>query len=346
MTDSNEAGLGPQLLNVLDPTVPHSSPDSTHEDRDQIFHAALVGNSPFDAFRNHFAFPIDDLVVSVAIGATLAHGSQRPHSPVGFVAAVLIKDQFTRRFVGARKQVPGHHAVGTCGQSFADIPRIFDSAVSNERKLHLAGHLGCIQDGRDLGDSGSRDHTSGADTPGSHAYLDTVHAQFSQFADRLPACDVTHHQVHLFQDLLEFADCRQDTCRVPMSRIHDDDIDLGFFQFAGPLQIISAGTHGCSYSQAAIGILGCIGIGDHLHDVFDGNQTLQLVVFVHHQQFFDAVFVECFLGLLHGNSLAHRDQIVLGHQLRNRKIQIGFKSQITVGENTQQFSVLVGNGNA
>jgi hypothetical protein len=45
-------------------------------------------------------------------------------------------------------------------------------------------------------------------------------------------------------------------------------------------------------------------------------------------------------GLFESGSRRHSDQFILGHDIGNRLIELGFKTQVTVGENADQKSVL------
>ncbi len=78
-------------------------------------------------------------------------------------------------------------------------------------------------------------------------------------------------------------------------------------------------------------VFGGEGIGDHLHDVFDGDQSLQLVLLVDDEQFLDPVGVQFLLGLLDGDpsltvtslsSLVIRSAAVLSRSVRKRRSRL------------------------
>ncbi len=69
-------------------------------------------------------------------------------------------------------------------------------------------------------------------------------------------------------------------------------------QLLRPFQEVAGGADGRAHAQPALGILGGVGILDLLLDVLDGDQALQGVIVVHHQQLFHAVPVQNLLRLL------------------------------------------------
>ncbi len=89
----------------------------------------------------------------------------------------------------------------------------------------------------------------------------------------------------------------------------------------------------CS-SLAAPGIL------QLLLDVLDRDQTLQLVVVIDHQQFFHPVLMQNLLGLLQRGADRNRDQILLGHDLRDGNVGAGLKAQVAIGEDSHQLLAL------
>jgi hypothetical protein len=52
------------------------------------------------------------------------------------------------------------------------------------------------------------------------------------------------------------------------------------------------------------------------------------------------MLMEKLLGFLHGHALAHRDEMLLGHQLADRLTGIFREAHVTIGENADQFAGL------
>ena len=59
---------------------------------------------------------------------------------------------------------------------------------------------------------------------------------------------------------------------------------------------------------------------------------------VDHQQLLDAVLVQQPLGLVLADALAHRDQVLLGHQLGDLLPRIGGEAHVAVGEDADQLA--------
>ena len=76
-----------------------------------------------------------------------------------------------------------------------------------------------------------------------------------------------------------------------------------------------------------------------LLNVLYRDQPLQVVLIVHHQQLLDPMLMQDLFRLLERGSHRHRDQVLLRHHLINRDIEAGFKAEIPVSENADEFLV-------
>ena len=63
--------------------------------------------------------------------------------------------------------------------------------------------------------------------------------------------------------------------------------------------------------------------------------------FIHHREFLNFVLLQDAFRLPQGGACGGRNQIYLGHHLRNRAMRVGFETQITVGQNAHQFSMFI-----
>ncbi len=88
-------------------------------------------------------------------------------------------------------------------------------------------------------------------------------------------------------------------------------------------------------SFAAVGIL------DRFLNVLDSDQSLDAFVFIDHQKFFDAVFLQYGLGLLERGADRNGDQRLLGHHFRNRNIEARFKTQVAIGDDADEMAVFI-----
>ena len=118
--------------------------------------------------------------------------------------------------------------------------------------------------------------------------------------------------------------------------VDDDEVHLGIDQAlgAGDAGVADAGRGGDA--QAAVIVLGGIGVEPALLDVLDRDQPDAAVVVVDDQELLDAVLVEEALGLDRVDRVADRDQIVAGHQFGDRLRRIGGEADVAVGEDAEE----------
>ena len=73
-----------------------------------------------------------------------------------------------------------------------------------------------------------------------------------------------------------------------------------------------------------------------LFHVGDGDQADAVIIAIHHDQLFDAVAVQQAAGLVAVDPLAHRDEVVLGHQVGHLLVRVGGKAHVAVGDDADQ----------
>ena len=116
------------------------------------------------------------------------------------------------------------------------------------------------------------------------------------------------------------------------------EIDAGRDQRLGAGKALVADRGGRRDAQAALLVLAGVRIGDRLLDVLHGDQADAAVILVDHQQLLDAVLMQELLRLPLRHALAHRDQVVLGHQFGDRLLGIGRKAHVAVGQDADQLA--------
>src|ERR1035438_8788985 len=94
--------------------------------------------------------------------------------------------------------------------------------------------------------------------------------------------------------------------------IDGDYVDLARDEFLGAFQEIARGAHRRADAQASLAVLGGVGVLQLFLNILDRDQALEGEVFVHDQEFFDAMFVEDGLGLFQGGADGNGDQVLLG----------------------------------
>ena len=106
--------------------------------------------------------------------------------------------------------------------------------------------------------------------------------------------------------------------------------------FSCPLKEISGRADGSADTQTPFGILGSVRILQLFLDVLNRDQPLELVLIVHNQQLFDAMFVEDQLGFFEGCSDRDSDEVVLGHHIADRDVRPSFKAQIAISQDSNE----------
>src|ERR1700686_619293 len=86
-------------------------------------------------------------------------------------------------------------------------------------------------------------------------------------------------------------------------------------------------------APSALLVLGRSRVGEFFLNIFNGDESLEVVILVHHQQFFDAMLLQNALSFIQCSSHRHGDQVVFGHHRADQLRVIFFKAQIPVGKN-------------
>ena len=123
-------------------------------------------------------------------------------------------------------------------------------------------------------------------------------------------------------------------------RVDHQEIDARLDQRLGPLQPGGADAGRGADPQPPVRVLA--GMRERLGflDVLDGHQADQAVVVVDHQELLDPVPVQELLGLLARDAVAHRDQVLGGHQLAHRHARVGREAHVAIGEDADQAARL------
>ena len=116
--------------------------------------------------------------------------------------------------------------------------------------------------------------------------------------------------------------------------IDDQHVETGGEQRFGALDAVAAGTGRRSHAQTAMLVLAGHRIALRLLDVLDGDQADAAIGLVDDEQLLDAMLVQQALCVFARDILAHRDQLVPGHQLGDRLARIVGESHVAVGEDS------------
>ncbi len=127
-----------------------------------------------------------------------------------------------------------------------------------------------------------------------------------------------------------------------MRGVDDDEVDAGVDQPLGALVTgFADGGGGCD-PEPSLRVLAGERMGDRLLHVLYGDQSDAAVLIVDHEQLFDAMLVQHPLGLVLAHAFAHRDEVLVRHQLRDFLTRIGRKAHVAVGQDADELAGLAG----
>ncbi len=121
-----------------------------------------------------------------------------------------------------------------------------------------------------------------------------------------------------------------------MRRINCQHVRLGFRHLHRALDKISSRSDRRSCNQPALAVFRRPRIFQFFLNVFYGDQSFEVEILIHHQQLFDAMFLQDFFGTFQRRAYRHGHQIVLGHHRADQLSVIFFKAQVAVGKNSRQ----------
>ena len=73
-----------------------------------------------------------------------------------------------------------------------------------------------------------------------------------------------------------------------------------------------------------------------LEDVLDGDQSLEHALGIHHRQLLDPVPGQNPLGLVQVGADRSGDQLLLGHRVADRLVEVALELEIAVGDDADQ----------
>ena len=125
---------------------------------------------------------------------------------------------------------------------------------------------------------------------------------------------------------------------MPVRRVDDDEIDAGVDQGFAAGVAGFADTGGGGDPQPALLVLASVGIGDGFLNVLHRDQADAPIVAIDHQKLFDPMLMQKPFCFVLADTLAHRDEPILGHQLGHFLPPVGGKAHVAIGENADQLA--------
>ena len=195
-----------------------------------------------------------------------------------------------------------------------------------------------VHDRGELRHADAGDDPGGADRARPDPDLDRVGAGIDQRLGALGGGDVAGNHLHRVRQALDAGHGVEHAPRMAVRGIDDDEIDAGVDQrlAARIAGFADAGRGGDA--QPALLVLAGIGIRDRFLDVLHGDQADAAVIVIDDQELLDAVLMQEALGFVLADALAHRDELVLGHQLGHLLPPVGGKAHVAIGEDADELA--------
>ena len=207
----------------------------------------------------------------------------------------------------------------------------------------MIGRVRAGRRARGLGDRGDLGHARPGDDPGRadrarpHADLHRAHPRRDEVRRALVGAHVAgdHLEVgvrglHLLHDVA-------DALAVAVGGVHHQHVHLRLDEGGHALEGVRGDTHRRPDPEAAERVLAGVRVLDLLLDVLDGDEALEVEVAVHDEELLHLVLVEDLPGLLEGGAHGDRDQVVLGHELRDGEGRARLEAQVAVGEDADEL---------
>ncbi len=121
-----------------------------------------------------------------------------------------------------------------------------------------------------------------------------------------------------------------------MGGVDDQCVHADVDEQLGPVERIGPHTQRGGHAQAAVGVLGCLGVVHPLLQVLDGDQAAQPAARIDDGKLFDFVAGEQHLGLIERGALRSGHQRQRRHHLGDQLGVIGLEAQVAVGEDADE----------
>ena len=122
-------------------------------------------------------------------------------------------------------------------------------------------------------------------------------------------------------------------------------INAGFNKCINTIHAITGNTYTGSNTKATKGIFTCVGFIFSFSNVFISNQANQVVFTIHNRKFFNLVLLKNFGCFFKISRLVGCHEIFRCHHIVDKTIEVVFKTQIAVCNNTHKFIVIINHRN-
>src|ERR1051326_3704789 len=218
------------------------------------------------------------------------------------------------------------------GDGFGDVAGELDAAVADDRHVELLRGARALHDRGDLRHAGAGDDARRADRAGTDADFDRVDAEVDEIAGAFVGGDVAGDERRVGEELLELANRLHHRGRVRVRGVDDEHVDFRIDEGARAIESVAADADRRAAAQTSEWILRRLRIAARFLNVFDGDESLEVAVAVDDEKLLDAMVVKDLASLLERRADRNRDQVLLRHPLRDRKIESRLEAEIAIGE--------------
>ena len=134
--NAHKSRLLTEFLQRLRTHIAHGSAQTACKLVEDRGNRPLVSHLSFDAFRYELQL-IAHFRLEIAVCRTARHGTDRPHTAIGFKRAALMQIDFAGAFFRTGQQRTSHCRDRSSGQRLGEIARKLDAAISDYRDILL-----------------------------------------------------------------------------------------------------------------------------------------------------------------------------------------------------------------
>jgi len=337
----DEAAVILQILEGDTTRVPHTGTETADELVDIRPQGAAQRHHPFDSFGYQLDVTVN-IRLEVTVLAPFLHGADGAHAAVALVGAALVEDGITGGLFRPGKKGADHDDIRAGSNRLCQVAGIFDSAVGNNRHTIAFRDPGAVADRRNLRHADTGNNAGRTDGARTDPHLDGIGTRLDQRFGSFGSGNIAGNDLKPGEIGLGRGNRFDYPLGVAVGGIDHYYIHTGFYQSLNTFFHVRSRTHSRAHTQTTKGVLAGIGVFSYLFNILDGDEPFEKTVLINHQQFLHPGMFQMLLGLFQGGTHRNRHQVFLRHPLGNKGIQIRFKAEVAVGENTDQLAVGLG----
>ena len=131
-----------------------------------------------------------------------------------------------------------------------------------------------------------------------------------------------------------------------MGSVNDNSISSCAYQHFDSVKCIGFHTYCSCNEKSSLRVFRCDRIVLDLHEVLICNKADELEVIIHYRKFLYLALSEDSSSVLQTDSFLGRNQIFLGHHLEHRLLLVVLETEVTVSNDSYEFSIQIDNRNA